>query len=308
MGFLSDIFGAFVSVASAVIGVVGNVVSDIVEAVTGAREKLFGAEKIKDKARDELKDVNDELLSIIAKYKRKGSVSPDDKRRADYLTNRRTELKNSIDGANEVIVETEIEEEPDAFEQFVIGNDKAHILQGQVGVSVFGKKCPKCNGDMQIQWPNSVTTAKLSDFFWGCTRWYIKDDNGNPLCSTIIKFTPSDFNIFTRTDSAESQVTNNELTDLVLLPGPSSIIAERMDDVISDQRSHHRGAEQYICPTHGEDMILRKKRQATTLLDQYFLGCPRWKPNNEGCSYMVKLKSVMQLSTLLKKETGDGLL
>ena len=81
-----------------------------------------------------------------------------------------------------------------------------------------------------------------------------------------------------------------------------------MNDVISDQRSKHRGSNDYRSPTHGEELVLRKKNQATSLLDQYFLGCQRWKPNNQGCSYLVKLKSAMQLATLLKKETGTGIL
>jgi len=308
MGFLSNLLGAVFSVASAVIGAVKIVASDIVDAVRGGTERLFEAKKIKDTSDDELKNINDELLYILNKYKNTGKISPTEKKKAEYLVERRKELQSAINGADEIIVENDISEAPEAFEQFVIDNDKAHILQGHVGVSVFGKKCHKCGRDMQIQWPNSVTTAKVTDFFWGCTGWYIKNLNGQPLCSVTLNFNDDDFNIFTRMDIPESQVSNSELTDLVLLPGPREIVTERMNDVISDQRSHHRGTDHYRCPTHGEEMLLRKKNQATSLLDQYFLGCPRWKPNNQGCGYIVKLKSVMQLSTLLKKETGSGLL
>ena len=128
------------------------------------------------------------------------------------------------------------------------------------------------------------------------------------MCNHKEKMTESDFHIFSRTDSLEAQVTTNDLTELVLTEGPTKIITERLDDVISDQKSQRRGAEDYRCPVHGELLVLRKKKQAGGLLDQYFLGCTHWKPGNQGCGYIVKLKSVAQLSNLLKKESGTGIL
>jgi hypothetical protein len=38
------------------------------------------------------------------------------------------------------------------------------------------------------------------------------------------------------------------------------------------------------------------------------LVCPYWKPNDEGCPYMEKLKSGAQLSVLLKSQTGRKIL
>jgi len=317
MGLLSRIFGAVVSVVGSVINVVAETAVTIISAAADAldgfnkkqeRERLPESEVIKNKARDELKNVNDEFFSILDKYKQRGSLTPNDKKRADYLQNRRHELKNVIDGVDETNVAEEITKNPEAFEKIILDDNRAHIIQGQVGVSVFGKKCPVCSREMQIQWPRSVKTATVNDFFWGCTGWYVELANNERACSITVQFTEADLAIFTRTDSPEANTSNEELTDLVSLPGPTGIVTERMDDVISDQRSQRRGANDYRCPEHGEEMVLRKKHQATSLLDQYFLGCPRWKPNNMGCGYMVKLKSVMQLSTLLKKETGSGVL
>ncbi|MCA9423294.1 MAG: hypothetical protein KC592_19905 [Nitrospira sp.] len=317
MGWLSDLVGAVVSVTAAVIGVAVKASSEIVHAAAEAwndyqerqrRDRLPKAEQVKEHARDELKNVNDELLSLINKYKHRGDLSSNDRARADFLNNRRSELKRTIDGIDEVSVAREINDQPDAFQKFVVDDSRAHILQGQVGVSVFGKKCPNCGRDMLIQWPRSVEQAKVSDFFWGCSGWYHQLPNGARVCSTTMKVSQADMNIFARTDTPEYQVENGQLTELVSLPGPSSIVIERMDDVISEQRSQRRGSADYRCPTHGEELVLRKKNQPTSLLDQYFLGCPRWQPNNQGCGYMVKLKSAAQLSTLLKKETGAGVL
>ncbi|GAG60282.1 unnamed protein product, partial [marine sediment metagenome] len=101
-------------------------------------------------------------------------------------------------------------------------------------------------------------TVELADFFWGCSGWYQTLPNGLKACNKTVRMSESDFNIFARTDSEEMQISNAELTEITLLPGPSEIIIERLDDVISDQRSQRRGAEDYLCPTHGEELVLRK--------------------------------------------------
>ena len=55
-------------------------------------------------------------------------------------------------------------------------------------------------------------------------------------------------------------------------------------------------------------MVLRRKQNATGLLDAYFLACPYWQPDNAGCTFIEKLKSGSQLAALLKSETGRGVL
>lgn len=53
---------------------------------------------------------------------------------------------------------------------------------------------------------------------------------------------------------------------------------------------------------------LRQKANPMRLLDAYFLACPYWLPNNQGCVLLEKLKSGSQLAALLKSETGRGIL
>jgi hypothetical protein len=55
-------------------------------------------------------------------------------------------------------------------------------------------------------------------------------------------------------------------------------------------------------------MVLRRKQNATGLLNTYFLACPDWLPNNDGCTFIEKLKSGSQLAALLKSETRQGIL
>lgn len=317
MGFFSSLVGAVLTVAATVVDVAVKATSEIISAASQflddvtskqKKERTLGAEESKYKANDELKNINDELLSIIDKYHRDGRVTPQEKKRAEYLRERRSELKGTIRDSDEVISTKELVQEFDAFGKLNIDDRNAHIIQSQVGVSSFGKACPICEREMQVQWPRSVETASVSDFFWGCTGWFFINSNGQRHCSHTEPLSAGDLSIFTRVDNAEANVSNEELTSLVTLPQPSKIITERMDDIISDQQNHRRGTNDYRCPVHGELLVLKKKHNATGLLDQYFLGCTHWSLNKKGCTYVVKIKSVMQLSNLLKKESGVGVL
>lgn len=304
MGWFSSLVGGVISAATTIIDVASKTVKDILNAAHTAYQNYFGdndqaqkesSERTKEKAKDELKEVNNELIHL----RRKRNLTPDDRRRMDDLVNRRDELTATISGADEISVASEINETPNAFDKFEVDNDRAHIFQGMVGPSSFGKKCPTCGREMQLQWARNITTVSTHDFFWGCTGWY------EQACRFSLPVTRDEMNIFTRVDAPEYDLTNREFTDLILMPRASDLITERMNDSISDQRRRRSGAENYRCPVHGEDLVLREKRQATGLLDQYFLGCPRWQ---DGCSHMIKLKSAAQLSTYLLKETGRGIL
>lgn len=81
-----------------------------------------------------------------------------------------------------------------------------------------------------------------------------------------------------------------------------------MDELKDDLFSKNKGVEVAACPMHGENMVLKKKSKATGLLDQYFLACPRWLPNDQGCSFIQKIKSPGQMLALLREQTGSGVL
>ena len=117
MGWLLNLFKAVVTVTATVIGIAAVVTIEIVNAASEAwgdyeekkrKERLPEAERVKEQARDALKDVNDELLSILDKFNRRGCWSSDEKRREEYLRQRRDELKRTIDGVDEILVAKEI--------------------------------------------------------------------------------------------------------------------------------------------------------------------------------------------------------
>ena len=112
----------------------------------------------------------------------------------------------------------------------------------------------------------------------------------------------------TDTSAPEFALTAGEFGEIVTSDATAEVIAARVDDLRSDLSRRKQGVELATCPVHGEHMVLRKKGKPTGLLDMYFLACPYWQPDGEGCSFIEKLKSGPQLAALLKSETGRGIL
>jgi hypothetical protein len=112
----------------------------------------------------------------------------------------------------------------------------------------------------------------------------------------------------TDTTATEFTVTSEEFGEILTNPETQQIIASRVQDLQSDLSKRKQGVELVSCPVHGEHMVLRKKNNPAGLLDMYFLACPRWQPNDQGCSFIEKLKSGSQLAALLRSETGSGIL
>ena len=68
-------------------------------------------------------------------------------------------------------------------------------------------------------------------------------------------------------------------------------------------------ADNYICPIHGNSLILRQKNSFNGALDQFFLSCSFWNGDKPGsCNYKVKIKSPAQLAAVLKTFEGRGIL
>ena len=138
MSFLSELVGAVVTATATVLYVAAKTTLEIIDAASEAwinfrerrrREGLPEADIVKEKALDELKGVNDELLAILDKYHRRGGISTGEKRRIEHLRQCRDELKQSLDELDEVAAAREIGNDPNAFEKFTLDNDSAHIIQ-----------------------------------------------------------------------------------------------------------------------------------------------------------------------------------
>ena len=237
----------------------------------------------------------------------RGSLSDEERKRWNNLREERDELLNKVNEAKEVKAVEKILESEAQIEKVEVNLDTAHVLQYNAFADTLGKKCPKCGRQMKLQWQRDVAVAGPNDFYWGCTGWYVKKDQ-NPACMHTERLQRNDYGLMTDTSAPEFTLTAAEFGDILSDVGTQEIITARVQDLQSDLSRRKQGVELVTCPVHGEHMVLRKKGNPSGLLDMYFLACPRWLPNSQGCSFIEKLKSGSQLAALLKSETGKGIL
>ena len=327
MGILSDILGSIavgvVRVAIAGGGALARIGARvaaeakprIIAAIKAAREEWDrrqmqregdGGPTVHADASQELREVNERLAKLGQKAIHHG-LNPREVEHRRELVNRRHELLAEIQSADELRIATSIADAESEYSALTITDKTTHLLQSTVGQTLYGKKCPKCGWQMQVQWDRSKSTIDANQLGWGCTGWYWAG-NGTPhRCSHWETFSKEDFDVFARAQRPEfSELNAKQFSDLVI--GHSSIVVDRMEEVRND-RELKGAVEAYRCPVHGEELILRQKKEHSgRLLDMYFLGCPRWLPQGCGCQYIVKLKSPAQLHAYLEAATGDGVI
>lgn len=305
MGFFSFLFSGI----GALFGAVTEVVSDVVSTVSSIFSLKKSIDKVKrgtydkvSKKQEAIHYLNDEIIALRKRYENNGYLTEREKKRIKYLAEERDHIKSEIDSERRTIAAQKFIDNEDVNKKVLINNNSTHILQWNAFADTMGKICPKCGRVMKIQWQQNLQHVKSNEFFWGCTGWYIN------ACSYKEKLTASDLSLMTDASAPEFELSSEDFTTILHDPGTAKLITERVDDLQSDLWQHKKGIEIVCCPTHGEPMVLQKKKNAIGLLDQYYLRCPHWKPNDQGCGYVEKLKSGSQLAALLKDQTGRGIL
>jgi hypothetical protein len=155
---------------------------------------------------------------------------------------------------------------------------------------------------MVLQWERGLVVVGLGQFFWGCSGYYYGK------CKNTERLSPQDLQLFAKLKKPEFQLTPAELGEVISGAGARHV-EQALRDIKLQQRTPDRRSREYRCPIHGERLMLRERRDgAAGLLDQFFLGCPRWLPEDLGCKFLVKLKSPAQLSAYLESSKEGGLL
>lgn len=296
-------------------GVVTEVVSAVVDTVRSAYNAFAGrGGAVKDAAVDEsrrrrerLREVNDEVMHLRNRAQSRGSLSDQERRRWQDLREERDELMGQLGQAQEVKAAEKILESEASLGKVEVDLDTTHVIQYNAFADTLGKKCPVCARKMKLQWARNLTVPTPRDFYWGCTGWYMRQGEVR-ACMHKEALQPADFKLMTDVSAPEFSLKADEFGEILTDTGTVDIITTRVDDLRSDLSRRKQGVELVTCPVHGEHMVLRKKAGATGLLDAYFLACPHWQPNGQGCSFIEKLKSGSQLAALLKSETGRGIL
>lgn len=296
------------------IGVVAEVVTNVVDSVRAAYNTYAGnggpvkeaAADAAQQKKDRLREVNDEIMHLRNRSMSRGGLSEQERRRWQNLREEREELQSQLHQAKEVKAAEKIIDSESVLEKVEIDLETSHVLQYNAFADTLGKKC-KCGRAMKLQWKRALNVAGPNDFYWGCTGWYVPTLQGR-ACTRTEPLQRADYGLMTDTTAPEFSVTSEEFGIILEDPGIAKIISSRVNDLRADLASKKQGVELATCPVHGENMVLRKKSNPVGLLDMYFLACRRWLPNEQGCSFIEKLKSGSQLAALLKAETGQGVL
>lgn len=257
--------------------------------------------------KERLRSVNDEIMHLRNQRMSSGSLNERSRKRWEDLRAEREQLLSELDQGKEVRAAEKIIETESVIGKVDIDLETTHVLQYNAFADTIGKKCRICGRQMKLQWQQKLSVAKPKDFYWGCTGWYIQA-GGQRACTHTEKLQRNDYGLMMDTTAPEFSVTADEFGIILTDAGTEKLIDTRLSDLKSDLNSGSRGVELATCPVHGENMLLRQKKNSAGLLDSYFLACPYWKPNNTGCTFIEKLKSGSQLAALLKSETGRGVL
>lgn len=300
---LGTLFGVVTEVVSAVIDTVRSVYDAFVESGRPVKEVAVAESRRK---QEHLREVNDEIMHLRNRGMSGGGLSDQERRRWQDLREEREELRVALNEAKEVGAAEKILDSESVLEKVEVDLETTHVLQYNAFADTLGKKCT-CGRQMKLQWKRDLSVAGPKDFYWGCTGWYVPMGQGK-ACNRTDPMQRSDYALMTDTSAPEFSVTAEEFGVILEDPGTSQIVIARVNDLRSDLAARKRGVELATCPVHGENMVLRKKSNPSGLLDAYFLACPHWQPNAQGCSFIEKLKSGSQLAALLKAETGRGIL
>lgn len=299
------VLGEIVRGVDAVVKSAKQFVNDVVTNYT--KDKRVPPKTAREQAERDLQEVNEEILHLRQRYRDQGGLNSQQKRRWQDLKAKRDEINKELSAIDQVVTATELTDQEHDIKPVHIDNANAQILQYHVGQNTFNKIC-QCGRPMVLQWDRRKQTAELNDFFWGCSGYYI-ELNGKRACCHVEQLTPSDLDLFANLNRPEFKLNSLTLTSETINPVKAKRIRQALDSIRDKHASKSLGIAVYRCPIHGESLRLRRKRESSgQLLDEYFLGCPRWLPGNHGCNFIVKLKSAAQISSVLDREQGLGVL
>lgn len=311
MSFLDRLANGFGTLLGVLVDTTVQVISGIKRGYEAYKRQggATGARVIDEitRKKDRLRSVNDEIMHLRNQRMSSGSLNDQARRRWDDLRAERAQLLSELNQGKEVRAAEKIMESESVIEKVEIDLETTHVLQYNAFADTLGKKCHICGRPMKLQWKRGLSVAEPKDFYWGCTGWYIRQGDRR-ACMHTEQLQRNDYGLMTDTTAPEFSMTAEEFGIILTDTGTEKIIDTRLSDLKSDLASSHRGVELATCPVHGENMVLRRKQNATGLLDAYFLACPYRQPNNAGCTFIEKLKSGSQLAALLKSETGRGVL
>lgn len=304
-----DIWGGLTALGKTIVDAATPVAAKIVDtlrrgvlAVEEALKKEFRKPPATERERleRELENVNEQLVRFRKRRDARGELTESEKRQVDHLLRERAELAKEIDALDQATTAEDIVSEENKYRPVEIDTAQTHILQYHVGQFTHNKSCRVCGRAMILQSTLDTPVAGTGDFFWSCIGYY----DTRRQCKHSESLNAADLNLFVNVKRPEFELSPEELSKLVLEERTKQV-RTAMRDVISKARRDRTGVEGYRCPIHKERLVPREKRTPDGFLDQFFLGCPRYDADGNGCHYVVKIKSPAQFGAVFDA-TGEG--
>jgi hypothetical protein len=299
------------SIGKSIVNVAAPVAAKVVETlrrgmdtVQEALRKEFRAPPSSERERIErdLEEVNERIMRLRKRHYERG-LCESYKRENEHLRQQRAGLIRELDALDQVKTAEDIVEEENKYEPVHIDANLTHILQYHLGQFTFNKTCPVCRRPMILQCTRDMAVASTKDFFWGCISYY----DGERSDQHKVLLSAGDLDLFVNMKRPEFDLGASDLAEIVLKQHPNRV-RTAMRDVIANGRRAQAGVDGYRCPIHKERLILLEKKSPEGLLDQFFLGCPRYDADKQGCNCKVKVKSPAQFSAIFDAEGEGGLL
>jgi hypothetical protein len=241
--------------------------------------------------RSKAEDLAEEERELAEKFNRDRARSPKDADRIDEIYAEREQLRKEVGETSAVQSAKEIVEASD----LISAQTSADELASQVGI-LSTKPCPNCGGIMTLQFDANSTTQGQK-FKWRCT-------NARPKPCPYIYVTATELEqqVSVRKPHADLDIDASERKSW----SDPSILAKTAGRVRGLMGS---ADEAVLCPIHLTPMkLLPVANAGGLLLDTYQYACLGVDPNGRACGHTVPVKSFGQVSGLLTRLDGRGIL
>lgn len=241
--------------------------------------------------KNKAEDLAEEEAYLAEKYKRDKQRTAADQDRIVEINAEREKLREEMGKTNAVKSAEDITNTDGLVSRQATPDE----LASQVGI-LSTKVCPACNGTMTLQLgPYNTTTGQK--FLWRCTS-----ARQIPCPDEYLKASELAQQVSVRLPHSDLDITpseRNSWKNPALVAKTASRVRSHLGD--SD--------EAIICPIHLLPMkLLPSANAGGLLLDSYQYTCLGVHPDGRACNHTVPIKSFGQVSGMLTRAEGRGIL
>jgi hypothetical protein len=294
MGFFEALFAGAKAILAGVVEVAAHAVRIVLaefghSAVGRAATAL--ANGVTRKYFSNARDLAGEERELADKYRRDGRRSEQDSERLIEIQRERERVKKALDETKGRQAEEELKTAQEELISAPLTDDDVSTSSGLLA----SKRCSECGGTMRIR--QGAYNKKSRNFWWQCTA------QNSFICPTVkIDLAAEKSTILRRPDAD--------------LDGPNEARRKiwTQQELVAKTHGRLRASlgdedEEMICPHHVLPMKLMQRNGSSGLmLDSYEYICLGVTADGRACGHKVEVKSFSQISALLRRRDGVGII